>query len=72
MPPTNRDVQKVEVRSDEGDRKEEPSLLIVTGNIGGGRQAWGLDIKNYSPGAYPIFKQVSGKESVKEEQGKVI
>ena len=29
--------QKVEVRSEEGDRKGEPSLLSVTGNIGGGR-----------------------------------
>ena len=32
----------------------------------------GLDIKNYSPGANSIYKQVSGKESVKEEQGKVV
>ena len=72
MLPTNRDLQKVEVRSDEGDRKGEPSLLSVTGNIGGGRQALGLDIKIYSPGANPSFKQVSGKESVKEEQGKVV
>ena len=45
-------------------------MFSVTGNIGGGRQAWGLDIKNYS--SNPIFKQVSGKESVKEEQGKVL
>ena len=71
LPPTNKDLQKVEVRS-EGDRKGEPSLLSVTGNIGGERQALGLDIKNYSPGANPIYKQVSGKESVKEEQAKVV
>ena len=69
---TNKDLQKVEVRSEGGDQKGEPSLLSVTGNIGGGRQALGLDIKNYSPGANPIYKQVSGKESVKEEQGKVV
>ena len=31
--------EKVEVRPEEGDRKGEPSLLSVTGNIGGGRQA---------------------------------
>ena len=68
--PTNIDLQKAEVRSKEGDRKGE--LLSTTGSIVGGRQALGLDIKNYSPGAYPIFKQVSGKESVKEEQGKVV
>ena len=47
-------------------------MLSVTGNIGGGRQALGLDIKNYSPGANPIYKQVSGKESIKEEKGKVV
>ena len=47
-------------------------MLSVTGNIGGGRQSLGLDIKNYSPGANPIYKQVSGEESVKEEQGKVV
>ena len=50
---TNIDLQKAEVRSKEGDRKGE--LLSTTGSIGGGRQALGLDIKNYSPGAYPIF-----------------
>ena len=72
LPPTNRDLQKVEVRSIEGDRKGEPSLLSVTGNIGGGIQALELDIKNYSPGANPIYKQVSGRESVKQEQGKVV
>ena len=38
LPLTNRDLQKVEVRSAEGDRKGEPSLLSVTGNISGGRQ----------------------------------
>ena len=70
--PTNKDLQKVEVRSEGGERKGEPILLSVTGNIGGGRQALGLDIKSYSPGANPSFKQVSGKESVKEEQGKVV
>ena len=47
LPPTNTDIQKVEVRSEEGDRNGEPSLLSVTCNIGEGRQAWGLDIKNY-------------------------
>ena len=61
-----------EVRSEERNRKGEPSLLSVTGNIGDGRQAWGLDIKNYSSGANPSFKQVANKESVKEEQGKVV
>ena len=55
LPPTNRDLQKVEVWSEEGDRKGEPSFLSVTGNIGGGRQSMGLDIQNYSPGAYAIF-----------------
>ena len=62
---TNIDLQKSEVKSEGGDWKGEPSLQSVTGNIGGGRQAWGLDIKNYSPG-------VSGEESVKKEQGKVV
>ena len=71
LPPTNRYLQKVEVRSEEGDRKGEPSLLSVTGNIGCGRQALGLDIKNYSPGANPIYKQVSGKESVRKNKVKL-
>ena len=47
-------------------------MLSLTGNIGSGRQALRLDIKNYSPGANLIYKQASGKDSVKEEQGKVI
>ena len=66
------EIYRVEVMSEEGDRKEEPSLLSVTGNIGDGRQELELDIKNYSPGANPVYKQVSGRESVKQEQGKVV
>ena len=31
-----------------------------------------LDIKNYSPEANTIYKQVSGRESVKEQQGRVV
>ena len=47
-------------------------MLSFIGNIGGGRQVLGLDIKNYSPGANHIYQQVSDKESVKDEQGKVV
>ena len=56
----------------EGDTEGEPSLLSVTGNLGGGRQALGVDIKNYSLGVNPIYKQVSDRETVKVEQGKVV
>ena len=59
--PTNIDLRKSEVRSEEGDRKGESSLLSTTGSIGGGRQAWGLDIKNYSPATNPIYKKCQVK-----------
>ena len=65
------EIYRVEVMSEEGDRKGEPSLLSVIGNIGGGRQELGLDIKNYSPGANPVYKQVSGRESISKNKVKL-
>lgn len=41
LPPTDRNLQKATVNLEEGNRKEEPGLLSVTGDLGGGRQAIG-------------------------------
>ena len=58
FPPTDRNPQKTEVKSEEGNRKREPSLS-VTGDLRGGRQAIGGEIKNYSLVVNPSHQQVS-------------
>ena len=47
------DLQKAEVKSEVGDRKVEPSLLSVSGDLGSEKQAVGLHIKSYSPKSKP-------------------
>ena len=47
------DPQKAEVKSQVGDRKVGSSLLSVSGDLGGGRQALDLDIKSYLPKSKP-------------------
>ena len=52
-----------------GDGKVGPSLLSVSGDIGSGKQAVGLDIKSYSPKSKPGQQQVRDSETIKAEQG---
>ena len=66
LPPMDRNPQTAEIKLDEEGREEEPSLLSVTGDPGGGRQAIGVEIKDYSPGVNPIHQQVSGIVTIKE------
>ena len=46
------DLQKVELKSEVEDRKVRPRLLSVSGDLGRGKQAVGLDIRSYSPNNY--------------------
>ena len=71
LPPTDRNPQKAGAKLEDGDRKEEPSLLSVIGDLDGGRQAIEGEIKNNYQEATPGHQQVSGTETVKVEQGKV-
>ena len=63
------DLQKAEVKSEVGDRKVGPSLLSVSGDLGSGKRAVGLDIKSYSPKSKPGQQQVRDSETIKAEQG---
>ena len=63
------DLQKAELKSEVGDRKEGPSLLSVSGDLGSGKQAVGLEIRSYSPNSKPGQQQVRDSETRKAEQG---